>query len=47
VREGQRSRMLKASRMFSGPGRGHDRSGRITGALPAMLNSVAEFFERT
>jgi len=46
VREGQPlSGSLKASRMFPGLAVDMIEVGESTGALPAMLNSVAEFFE--
>ena len=46
VREGQPlSASLKASRMFPGLAVDMIEVGESTGALPAMLNSVAEFFE--
>jgi type IV pilus assembly protein PilC len=46
VREGQPlSGSLKASRMFPGLATDMIEVGESTGALPAMLNSVAEFFE--
>ena len=46
VREGQSlSASLKASKMFPGLAIDMIEVGESTGALPAMLNSVAEFFE--
>jgi type IV pilus assembly protein PilC len=46
VREGQSlSTSLKASKMFPGLAIDMIEVGESTGALPAMLNSVAEFFE--
>ncbi|HUP05473.1 MAG TPA: type II secretion system F family protein, partial [Bryobacteraceae bacterium] len=46
VREGQSlSSSLKASKMFPGLAIDMIEVGESTGALPAMLNSVAEFFE--
>ncbi len=46
VREGQPlSGSLKASKMFPGLATDMIEVGESTGALPAMLNSVAEFFE--
>ena len=46
VREGQPlSQSLKASGMFPGLATDMIEVGESTGALPAMLNSVAEFFE--
>ncbi len=46
VREGQPlSGSLKASRMFPGLATDMIEVGESTGALPTMLNSVAEFFE--
>jgi len=46
VREGQPlSASLKTSRMFPGLATDMIEVGESTGALPAMLNSVAEFFE--
>src|SRR5436305_9308805 len=46
VREGQPlSGSLKASRMFPGLATDMIEVGESTGALPAMLNSIAEFFE--
>ncbi len=46
VREGQPlSASLKASRMFPGLSTDMIEVGESTGSLPAMLNSVAEFFE--
>ncbi len=46
VREGQPlSGSLKASRLFPGLAIDMIEVGESTGALPAMLNSVAEFFE--
>ncbi len=46
VREGQPlSRSLKASRLFPGLAIDMIEVGESTGALPQMLNSVAEFFE--
>jgi type IV pilus assembly protein PilC len=46
IREGQPlSGSLKASKMFPGLATDMIEVGESTGALPAMLNSVAEFFE--
>lgn len=46
VREGQPlSGSLKASKMFPGLATDMIEVGESTGALPAMLNSIAEFFE--
>jgi type IV pilus assembly protein PilC len=46
VREGQSlSTSLKASNLFPGLAIDMIEVGESTGALPAMLNSVAEFFE--
>jgi type IV pilus assembly protein PilC len=46
VREGQPlSGSLKSSNMFPGLATDMIEVGESTGALPAMLNSVAEFFE--
>src|SRR5208337_1828437 len=46
VREGQPlSASLKSTRIFPGLALDMIEVGESTGALPAMLNSVAEFFE--
>jgi len=46
VREGSRFGIAEGLAHGSRPGRGYDRVGESTGALPAMLNSVASSSRR-